>query len=447
MFRLFGVFLVGVVAGASMLNIGEPAFAKNWNNSVSKRDEAANIFIPKYFFADSINKSCLMEGRHEHLSFGEVRTPLSLDLTQKENFQWMDKLKFYNWNGDHDKRSDSLDVYMEQLTNRMNFLNATLDNAIIKDTLDAQAQLTIKLLVAYAENNLMLDSTSIPEILAMRQKGDFNRCYKGKGDTKAVCHWHTAQEASRFAGQITIAALKVQPFMDETSSKVISAYLKKLYKKFSQPWQDNHGKKWREKSQVGFYQMGYGSFSVLAYAAYTKDKNLANTTFEETHNYISKRLLENGLIVNNSFRGVRGYWYHTLGLNNILGFVALAKEWNYPLGDAFKKRVSKAVEQMRVGAIDMAAYHAQWMDRFDTKTYRLIFEGRDIYVGNSSLNEKDARYHIHQQAPFIDYLSQKYSDADVSFFNQDVPGVKVWKLKKRGAYYDRSLGFNPRCVP
>ena len=103
--------------------------AAKWNNSNSKRNEVAErIFIPKYFFADSINKSCLMEGRHEHLSFGEVGTTLFLDLTLEENFQWMDKLKFYNWKGDHDKRSNSLDVYMEQLTNRMNFLNATLDN-------------------------------------------------------------------------------------------------------------------------------------------------------------------------------------------------------------------------------------------------------------------------------------------------------------------------------
>ena len=193
--------------------------------------------------------------------------------------------------------------------------------------------------------------------------------------------------------------------------------------------------------------MGYGSFSVLAYAAYTQDKNLAYKTFEETYNYIDKRLLEDGFIVNNSFRGVRGYWYHTLGLNNILGFVALAEEWNYPLNDDFKLRISKAVDQMGLGARDINAYHAQWIDKFNTKTYRLKFAGRDIYVGNSSLDEKDARYHIHQHAPFIDYLSKRYTDADVSFFNQEVIGVKTWKDKKRGSYYDRMLGFNPKCIP
>ena len=422
--------------------------AVKWNNSKSESNGAAkNISIPQYFFADSINQSCLMSGYHEHLSFRKKRSPLFLDLTKEDNFQWMDKLKYYNWKGDHDKRSDSLDVYMEQLTNRMNFLNATLDNAIIKGRLDGQAKLAVKLLVAYAENNLMLDSTSIPEIKEMQKKGTFDRCYKGKGNTKAVCHWHTAQEASRFAGQITIAALKVQPFMDKASSEIIGNYLKSLYEKFSQPWQDNHGKRWKKQKQVGFYQMGYGSFSVLAYAAYTQDKQLAYKTFEETYNYIDKRLLEDGFIVNNSFRGVRGYWYHTLGLNNILGFVALAEEWNYPLIDDFKLRISKAVDQMGLGARDINAYHAQWIDKFNTKTYRLKFAGRDIYVGNSSLDEKDARYHIHQHAPFIDYLSKRYTDADVSFFNQEVIGVKTWKDKKRGSYYDRMLGFNPKCIP
>ena len=430
------------------LAVSSQAVAVNWNNPKSGPNGAAeNISIPQYFFANSINQNCLMEGKHEHLSFGGVRSPISLDLTKEENFQWMDKLKFYNWKGDHDKRSDSLNVYMEQLTNRMNFLNATLDNAIIQRELDVQAKLAIKLLVAYAENNLMLDSTSIPEINAMKKKGTFDRCYKGKGNTKAVCHWHTAQEASRFAGQITIAALKVRPFMDKASSGIITNYLKSLYEKFSQPWQDNHGKRWKKQSQVGFYQMGYGSFSVLAYAAYTQDKQLAHKTFEETYNYIDKRLLEDGFIVNNSFRGVRGFWYHTLGLNNILGFVALAREWNYPLNNDFTLRVSKAVDQMGLGARDIHAYHAQWIDKFNTKTYRLKFPGRDIYVGNSSLDEKDARYHIHQQAPYIDYLSKRYSNADVSFFSQEVTGVRIWKYKKRGAYYDRMLGFNPKCIP
>ena len=441
MLRIFFTFVFLVFFSAMV-------WAGNWNNPKSKPNEAAkNISIPQYFFANSINQNCLMEGKHEHRSFGGVRSPLSLDLTKEKNFQWMDKLKFYNWKGDHDKRSDSLDVYMEQLTNRMNFLNATLDNAIIQGELDVQAKLAIKLLIAYAENNLMLDSTSIPEIYAMKKKGTFDRCYKGKGNTKAVCHWHTAQEASRFAGQITIAALKVQPFMDKASSGIIGNYLKSLYEKFSQPWQDNHGKRWKKQSQVGFYQMGYGSFSVLAYAAYTQDKQLAHKTFEETYNYIDKRLLEDGFIVNNSFRGVRGFWYHTLGLNNILGFVALAGEWNYPLNDDFRLRISKAVDQMGLGARDIDAYHAQWIDKFNTKTYRLKFAGRDIYVGNSSLDEKDARYHIHQQAPFIDYLSKRYSDADVSFFSQEVTGVKIWKYKKRGAYYDRMLSFNPKCIP
>ena len=40
--------------------------------------------------------------------------------------------------------------------------------------------------------------------------------------------------------------------------------------------------KWKDEETVGFYQMGYGSFSVLAYAAFTQNQQLAYKTFEET---------------------------------------------------------------------------------------------------------------------------------------------------------------------
>ena len=89
-----------------------------------------------------------------------------------------------------------------------------------------------------------------------------------------------------------------------------------------------------------------------------------------------------------------------------MGFIALAEEWNHPLNDDFKLRVSKAVDQMGLGATDINAYHAQWLDKFNIETYRLKFAGRDIFVANSSLDEKDAKYHIHPQAPFINYLSE-----------------------------------------
>ena len=99
------------------LAVGSQAVAAvKWNNPKSESNgDAKNISIPQYFFAETINQSCLMSGYHEHLSFRVKRSPLYLDLTKKDNFQWMDKLKYYNWKGDHDKRSDSLDVYNSQI--------------------------------------------------------------------------------------------------------------------------------------------------------------------------------------------------------------------------------------------------------------------------------------------------------------------------------------------
>ena len=410
----------------------------------NEHDGNVVIKFPKYFFSDVLNPICKMKGKHEDRSFRQKGSPLKLDLRDKDNFQWMEELKDYSWQRDHDKRSDSLSVYVEELTNRMNFLNATLDNAIIDRQLEVQAPLGIQLLRLYATNSLIMDSTSIPEIKNMPKSE--RRCYKGKGDTAAVCHWHTAQEASRFSGQLTIAAVKLKPFMTSQDQKIIDTYLEKLFKKYSLPWQKNHLAKWRDLKSIGFYQMGYGSFSVLAYAAYTNDSKLAKTTFSQAMNYLDGRIFSDGLILNNSFRGVRGFWYHTVGLNNILGLLALAEQWNYPVSDSLRNRVKKSVEQMELGATDIEKYEQQWYSSLNLSNFSIKHQGKTFYIGNSSFKSKDARPYIHQQTLFIDYLAKRYTSANTSFFNEKLPGVLIWKRKKNDYYYDRMLGFNPTCI-
>ena len=442
----FGLLSFWLVLSAVCVN---DVWAKNWNTTsepVLAREHVGKVDIkfPKYFFSDVLNPSCKMKGKHEDRSFQQKGSPLELDLRDKDNFQWMEELKDYSWQRDHDQRSDSLSVYSEELTNRMNFLNATLDNAIIDRQLAVQAPLGIQLLRLYAENTVILDSTSIPEIKNMPKSQ--RRCYRGKGDTAAVCHWHTAQEASRFSGQLTIAAIKLKPFMTSQDQKIIDSYLEKLFKKYSLPWQKNHLAKWRDSKVIGFYQMGYGSFSVLAYAAYTNDRKLAKTAFSQAINYIDKRIFADGLIVNNSFRGVRGFWYHTLGLNNILGLLALADQWNYPVSDSLRSRVKKSVEQMELGATDIKKYEQQWYSRLNLNDFSIKHQSKKFYIGDSSFKSKDARPHIHQQAPFIDYLAKRYTSADTSFFSEKLPGVLIWKRKKKYHYYDRMLGFNPTCI-
>ena len=44
-------------------------------------------------------------------------------------------------------------------------------------------------------------------------------------------------------------------------------------------------------------------------------------------------------------------------------------------------------------------------------------------------------------------ISMRSMFSGASFFNQDILGVKMWRNKIKGSYYDRSLGFNPKCIP
>ena len=79
-------------------------------------------------------------------------------------------------------------------------------------------------------------------------------------------------------------------------------------------------RQWQSEDVSGYYQMGHGAVSMLAYANWHNDKKIAEYTFKTTFQNINYKIWdEEGFIDNNSFRGVRGYWYHSLALNNMLG--------------------------------------------------------------------------------------------------------------------------------
>ena len=60
------------------LAVSSQAAAVNWNNSKSKSNGAAeNISIPQYFFANSINQNCLMEGKLSILVLDTYTPPVA----------------------------------------------------------------------------------------------------------------------------------------------------------------------------------------------------------------------------------------------------------------------------------------------------------------------------------------------------------------------------------
>ena len=411
-----------------------------------------NITMPKYFFTDEINKTCKMKIYNSNNFYSNTNEGWAIqngsylipkfDLTDQYAYKWLEDLQYYNWKKDHNDRSNSLDVHFRELTNRLEFVNTTLTNSIIDGTMETQAPLAIDLLMTWAEAGVIMDSTSVKEIQEMREAGTFTSCYQGKGNEKAVCHWHTAQEAARYAGQVAIIANMTRPYMNYRHLTITENYLNAMYKKYIQPWYVSSGAGDTDIER-GFYQMGHGSISVLAYAHWKNNKKLANYAFNSAFNHIDALIMEEGLINNNSFRGVRGYWYHGTALNNMLAMVALAEEYNYPVADEIYTKLTDAVNFMDRDAEE----HLAWLEslpknNYTDKTY-VKWKDKEIYVGNASWDHKNARNYMKNSAVFLDYLSETYTKGII---NKERKEYKIFNYKRKKNTNDQELGFNPTCI-
>lgn len=420
--------------------LGNSALANLYEKKI-----VSDIVMPKYFFTDKVNESCKMKKDSNEFYSNSLFT--EFDLSKKSNYSWLAKLKDYSWVKDHAKRSDSLDVFFHQLTDRMEYLYATLTNSIIDGTIDIQANKAIDLMVSWAEAEIIMDTTSVQQIKDMIKSGSFSSCYQGKGKEGAKCYWHAAQEAARYAGQFNISANLVKPYMNDKERELIENYLDSMYKKYIQPWYVTSGA--GDKSiDHGFYQMGHGAISVLAYAHWKNDKKLAIYAFKTAMKHINALILEGGFINNNSFRGVRGYWYHGTALNNMLAMVALAEKYNFPVNDKIYNKLTDAVNFMDRDA----KKYLTWLESlprkksFSNGKVYLKYNNKNIYVGNASWKHKNARNYMKSSAVFLDYLSETYTKGQI---NRERKEYKVfnYKRKKTGlGVSDQELGFNPTCI-
>ncbi len=425
----------------SISNASTNKFDKVAGNFTMPKAEV-NVTMPKYFFTDEINKTCTMTQAPADFFSPPNK---ELDLTNEVTYKWLEDLKDYNWQEDHSKdHNNSLNVDFLELTDRTDFITTVLTNSIIDGTIEAQADKAIDLLVTWAKAEVIMDSDTIKDIFN-KPKSE-QKCYKGNSDVNAVCHWHTAQEAARYAGNVAIIANLARPYMNYTELTHVENYLNAMYDKYIVTWYNYSGSGNIKKIEWGngFYQHGHGAIGMLAYAHWKNDKDIASYAFETAFKHIDYKVNEGGFINNNSFRGVRGYWYHSLGLNNMLGMVALAEEWNYPVEDKIYNKLTDAVQLLNQDAKEYLSF-LESLDKVKNKhgNLYLVYNGKEYYGGNGSWDHKDARHHIHQHAKYLDHLANTYTKASLE---TDKVEYKLWKSKSKKELTDSMLGFNPTCI-
>ena len=419
--KLLGIFVMGLFLNSS-------AYAKK-----------NNIVIPKYFFANELTKeTCPLEGVHGHGSWGKTYWELDLAINhvsksknpelQGNNYDHLMKLTEYDWNKDHEQRSNSLYVNHEKHSNRLALLHGAIVTAIINNKMDEHGPIIVDVMLAWAEAGVMLSTLTSKEISKLKDEGKVDKlCYgNSKALTNSPCISHRPHEAQIYGATYIQQAYLMKDQFTKEQFQIVDKYIDALYKKYIEPWATKELN--TKKSARGFIQMADGTVSVLSYLAWKNKPEEAAKWIKKGIKKANKVVYNDGYIHNNSFRGVKDVWYHSQGVNNLLGLYAIAELWGYKkFPKKLKKKIDKSVDVLNLGLTDI-------------KTYRKRKDPSGLK--NFSTKQKDAAYHTHQMAISLDWLIEKYTDRDHTIVAND----RMWKSKKSAYFVDRNFGFEPKCI-
>lgn len=402
-------------------------------NAYAKKNE---IVIPKYFFANELTKeTCSLEGVHGLGSWGKEYWELDLAIThvskkknpelQGNNYDHLMELTEYDWNKDHELRSNSVFVRHEKHSNRLALLHGAIVTAIVDNKMDEHGPLITEVMVAWAKAGVMLNTLTLKEIKKLKDQGKADRtCYGGgKAKGKSKCITHKALEAQIYGATYIQQAYLMKDQFTKEQFKIVDKYIDTLYKKHIEPWVLIS-----QSEPIGFIQMADGTISVLSYLAWKDKPEEVTKWIKKGIKKANKVIYKDGYINNNSFRGVRDVWYHSQAVNNLLGIYAIAELWGYKnFPKKLKQRIDKTVDVLNLGLTDV-------------KTYR---KRKDPSKKNNfTKNQVQATYHVHQMAISLDWLIENYTDRDHTIVAND----RMWKSLKSAYFVDRNFGFDPKCM-
>ena len=398
-----------------------------------------NIVIPKYFFANKLTKkTCSLEGVHGHGSWGKAYWEMDLAIThvsksknpdlQGNNYDHLMELTEYDWNQDHELRSNSIYVNHEKHSNRLALLHGTIIYSIVNNKMDEHSPLITEVMVAWAKASVMLNTLTSKEISKLKNQGKADRlCYgNGAGDGTKPCISHRPHEAQIYGATYMQQAYLMKDQFTKEQFKIVDEYIDTLYKKYVKPLAIKAMK--LDKHTRGFIQLADGTIGVLSYLAWKDKPEQVAKWLQKGIAKADKVVYRDGYIHNNSFRGVRDVWYHSQGVNNLLGLYAIAELWGYKqFPKELKQRIDKTVDILNLGLTDV-------------KTYRKRKDPSGMQ--NHTKDKSHSAYHVHQMAISLDWLIEKYTDRDHTIVAND----GMWKSKKSAYFVDRNFGFEPKCM-
>jgi hypothetical protein len=381
--KLLGIIVLGLLLSAN-------AYAK-----VKSKD----ITFPGKFYTKEI-KSC-------------SALPNNVKFDNAETFKTIEDVVGFDWAKFHTETGTSLIVNHDVITVPGKLMLTAIQHAIANNN-QTNLDMGKDLLLRIAKADTLYNSISYEEL----QKKP--RCWVNN-DPDSPCWYHEFEFAGQTFGNFMIAAIYLKSEFNEKELKEMNRYIDKMYKKFLKPIQFR-------KNDKGFYAMANGGLSTLVYASWSNNKKLAAKEINHTFNEIDSLFYKDGYINDNSFRGLRGQWYHSYGVNIALGYVYIAKLWGAKVPEKVQNKLVNSAKVVNLAITDP--------DKFAER------KNPNGKARNRIKNKNSATPHTHQMAIAIDTLMEI------------VAGIELEHdpiyLSKRKMHIpdgtDDLIGFNPNCI-
>jgi hypothetical protein len=264
----------------------------------------------------------------------------------------------------------------------------------------------IGILARFARSEALLDTISPHTASTMK-------CWKSAG---SQCPFHHAQLAAELFTAATHTAILLKRWLDNHPDRqVIDDWLAAGY-----PYMKGVADLMGTGPNKGVYSYMNGKSSVLLYALYKNDAALFLRYSERGINQILQRVDESGYIDNNSFRGTRKLWYHSLALDAIFGFGELLETQGIEFFDRpdLKARLENSYVASLRGARDYSSFD----------------KGNRGY--NYITDEKRGRKHLHQDGTALMFIGGHR-------FRETGTLPDAHKFKKSN--FDYFNGIEPQC--
>jgi len=218
------------------------------------------------------------------------------------------------------------------------------------------ANKVIDQMVAYSEIEMLMDT--IDPYIAHNQK-----CWKSAGSS---CPFFRPETASHFINAAIQSAIMLREWLEKEPAK----------KKIIDAWLDDGFIYVKGVADLmgtgpngGFNEYANGKSGVLFYAIYKNDPDLFLDYAKRGIADINSKLDDEGLIFNNSFRGSRAVFYHSLGVDAMFTFGEILETqginfFNHPqLKDRLKQSYAAALKSDE---------DYKWLEAKGTKGYNFI---------------------------------------------------------------------------